>query len=466
MSTQIKSKRVTAFLIFCLIVIFGSTLYVASIAYREHQRSQYQYFVYSSQFTPVAETAARGAVAIKTTLRSAKAELVVNNAGSGFLFQPDGYVITNEHVIHNVDEIRVSLADGRQFLAEVVGADSRDDLAVLKIDADNLPYIPLSQASDVALGQIVIALGNPLGSGEDGQAVITYGQIVRLHQSLSRDIDTSNDRYYDNLIQSDAFTLPGSSGGPLINTQGKVIGVSTAMGKSLESGRHFGFAINLNAETLAKIDILKSGTEIKHAFLGIRPVELNELTRQQLALPDLSGALLEEVYLGFPAQVAGLLPGDIIVNIDNKTIHRPGDVFRYLHKAKPDQIIDIEIMRANPKGQAGSVNLTVQAQLTQRMLADLQGSTYEEGLMRLEVPDWGLHLKPLTNWRRDRMNLPLHLEGVLIYHVFPESPAEKSGLHTGQVITHLGQYCITDLDEFAAGAEHFTVMPALKTVSP
>jgi S1-C subfamily serine protease len=466
MSTQIKSKPVTAFLIFCLIVIFGSTLYVASIAYREHKRSQYQYFVYSSQFTPVAETAARGAVAIKTTLRSAKAELVVNNAGSGFLFQPDGYVITNEHVIHNVDEIRVTLADGSQHLAEVIGADSRDDLAILKIDAEDLPYIPLARADDLALGQIVIALGNPLGSGEDGQAVITYGQIVRLGQSLSDDIDAPNDRYYDNLIQSDAFTLPGSSGGPLINTQGKVIGVSTAMGKSLESGRHFGFAITLNAETLAKIDLLKSGQDIKHAYLGVKPVEVDESTRQQLALADLSGALLEEVYLGFPAQMAGLLPGDVIVSIDNITVHRPDDVFRYLHNARADQTIDIEVRRAQAKRHAGSVDLTVQAKLTQRMLADLQGSTYEAGLMRLEVPDWGLHLKPLTNWRRDRMKLPPHLEGVLIYHVFPGSPAEKSGHYAGQVITHLGQYRIADLDEFAASAGHFTVMPALKTVSP
>ena len=366
------TRSIKFFLLICLTIILGCTVYVAWIAWEERPSARRAYFIYSEQFEPVAATASDAVVTIRTTSVQDNGGQAVQifNAGSGFIIDSSGYILSNEHVVHGVDEIRVILSDGRHFPARVVGSDARDDLAVLKVDAEGLPAVSLMLAEGLVPGQVVIALGNPMGSAQDGEAVVSFGQIVRLNQRLRNDIDAENDRYYDDLIQTDAITLPGSSGGPLINTQGKVIGINTAMGTSVESGRHFGFAIRITPRLIDKIEKLRVGQALEHAFLGVRPLELDEQTSKRMKLKDLSGALVVQTFTGLPAHNGGIRPGDVIVALDRQSINSPEDLFSTLHRCEPNQLVRIEWMRYI-REEDRSIRLHSDVRLARRSSDDL-----------------------------------------------------------------------------------------------
>ena len=256
-----QSKPLAIFLMVCLAIILSSTLYVAFLAYRQHRAGD-NLIDWREEFGPVANKASRSVVAIKTTQTDKNSRIEYNNAGSGFIIDASGIIITNEHVIHNVESIRVTLIDKRPHIARVIGSDPRSDLAILKIDADGLTALEIADPASTMAGQPVIALGNPMGSGDDGQTVATFGRITRLNKVLDGTIDEQNDRFYDNLIQTDILILPGSSGGPLINLEGRVIGINAAMGRALETGKHFGFAITLDQHTQNRLAQLRQSQKI------------------------------------------------------------------------------------------------------------------------------------------------------------------------------------------------------------
>jgi len=315
---------------------------------------------WQSQYGDIAE---RSVVAVSAEQETTDIGQIVQNSGSGFIVDPAGFIVTNEHVIHNPGRITVTLADKRKYIAKVIGFDRRDDIAVLKIDADNLPALRIGDTEQLAPGQLVVAMGNPLGTGSDGKAVATYGRINRLNCTLGPGIDRANDRYYDNLIQSGAIVHPGSSGGPLLDKHGLAVGITTAMGRALQSGQAFGFAITLDKNTLEAIEKLKQGRTLSHAFLGVGTAELDDKNQKRLGLNEISGALVTVTLANSPADTAGILPGDFLKMIDGQQIYSPHDLTSYINNCQPGQQIEIKLLRGNT---GKSEELTVNAKLTVR----------------------------------------------------------------------------------------------------
>ncbi len=450
--TNRSLNRLSALLALCALAGAVWMLYQQRIG-REglDQSAEYE------RFSEIVETASQSVVALEVEQKSGHPDYYFQNAGSGFVLDSQGNILTNEHVVHGANNIRVTLADKRQFYAKLVAGDPRTDLAVVKVEAGELKPLPPAEPGKAAVGQVVIALGNPLGTGADGGAVATFGLISKLNQSLQAGIDPVNDRYYDNLIQTSAIILPGNSGGPLINTQGQVVGVNTAMATSRDEKRSFGFAIAMDERTLAKIASLKEGKGLSHAFLGVTTTAIPESVQNQLGLEDASGAMVEMVLPGSPAQQEGLRRGDVIRSVDGERIYRPEELIHQINQRQPGQVLNIEMVRFvedRPEKR------TVAVQLVSRTLADLEG--YQEEVRLPSLFAWGLELKELTLWRKTKLGLEVREGGVLVYDVERGSEAEREGIRPGEVITAVGQNKVDNLREFAIVAGEYEQMPRLE----
>ena len=405
-------------------------------------------------YSEIIQKASKAVVAIET--ETLKQIIQAENAGSGFLIDPAGLVLTNEHVVHDAKVIRVTLSDRRKFVAKIVAADTRSDLAVLKIEAENLPTLPLVPAEDLAPGQVVIALGNPYGTGADGISVSQMGRISRLQQTSS-DLDPTNDRFYDNLIQTTAVIYPGNSGGPLIDKYGYAVGINTAMGTSLSSDAQFGFAIAFDRKIRSILEQLKAGGAIFHAFLGVHPTELDENARNTLNLKDISGALVSAVFPGSPAQQAGILLGDVIRAVDDQNIYNPNDLISYINSSHPGIIVEVSLLR---KGYPKTQELTLPVRLEERTLEDLEGYT-QEGQMTSSAK-WGMAVKDLIPWRRRKLNLPPAQPGVLVYSVEPDSAADQQNIRPGTIITAIGYNKVDNLRDFDIAARKHPNLPRVE----
>ena len=411
---------------------------------------------------PVAKQAAQSVVAISTDQRANEPGVNLRSAGSGFVVDAQkGFILTNEHVIHGADQITVALFDQRKYVARVVGADARGDIAVLKIEADKLVALPLAPPGKLAPGQMVVALGNPLGTGSDGRAVATFGVINRLNQKLSAFEDPSLNRFYNNLIQTNAQILPGSSGGPLINEKGDAVGINTAMATAVRSGQQFGFAIALDQPTLARVADLQNGASPQYAFLGVNVAEIDPGTLKKVALKEISGAMVDPVLLGGPAQEAGIRNGDVLRAINGERIHSPDDLIAFVNQLTPGATIQVEVLRS-VRGQPR--DLTIPVTLINRSLADLNGFSQESRQESVHV--WGLEVKPLIPWRRQQLGLEPSRRGVLVYNVDSESFAERQGYRPGMVISRVGEYPVDDLEEFIRAAARYQNAPRLEVLDP
>ncbi|MBN1846770.1 MAG: trypsin-like peptidase domain-containing protein [Sedimentisphaerales bacterium] len=412
--------------------------------------------LWQKELSEVVRRAAQAVVAIETELP--RGRLLLENTGSGFVFDPDGYILTNEHVVHEAQTIRVTLPDKRKFLARLVGADMRSDLAVLKIETPDLPVLPVGSADDVQVGEVVVALGNPFGTGADGEPVSTFGRVNRLHQT-SADLDPENDRFYDNLIQTTALTFPGSSGGPLIDGRGRAIGINTAMGAVAGTAAQFGFAIAFDAKTRSILEQLTAGGTVYHAFLGVETDTIDAETQRQMDLKDISGARVTTVLLGSPAQLAGIRRDDVIRAINSRRIYSPQDLTGTINDFQPNQTIQIDLLR---RGETQTQPLTLSVQLAQRSLEDLYG--YTEEARQGSILVWGLEVKNISRWRRRILDLPPGQTGVLVYSVTAGSAADQQHLQPGDVIIGLGQYKVDNTEDFAIVAEKYRDLPRVITL--
>jgi len=241
-------------------------------------------------------------------------------AGSGVILTPDGYILTNSHVVHGARDVRVALVDGREFPAQLVGDDLATDLAVLRIPANDLPAAPLGDSDKVRVGQLVIAIGNPFGF----QFSVTAGVV----SAVGRSLYTAAGRPVDNVIQTDAALNPGNSGGPLVDSRGRVIGINTAI---IFPAQGLAFAIPINMARWVAALLIRDG-RVRRAYLGItgqnRP--LPPWVVRGLQLPANQGVTVVEVAPGSPAERAGLRPGDIIIGLDGRVIRRLEDLHRVL----------------------------------------------------------------------------------------------------------------------------------------
>ncbi|NET74097.1 MAG: trypsin-like serine protease, partial [Sphaerospermopsis sp. SIO1G2] len=265
--------------------------------------------------------------------------------GSGFILDKSGIILTNAHVVDQADKVTVRLKDGRTYKGQVSGIDEVTDLAVVKINAGNdLPVAPLGSSDDVQVGDWAIAVGNPLGFDN----TVTLGIVSTLKRS-STQVGISNKRL--DFIQTDAAINPGNSGGPLLNAQGEVIGINTAI---RADAMGIGFAIPINKAKEIAIQLQRDG-KVAHPYLGVQLVTLTpELAKQNnnnpnstFAIPEVEGALVMRVVLNSPAATAGIRRGDVIIQIDNQPITSAGQLQTVVENSRLGQVLQVKVQRGS-----------------------------------------------------------------------------------------------------------------------
>jgi S1-C subfamily serine protease len=260
-------------------------------------------------------------------------------SGSGFIFTPDGFILTNSHVVHDAGRIDVLLPDGRKFEAELVGDDPDTDLAVIRIDGPGLPSIVLGDSAALQVGQLVVAIGNPYGF----QYTVTAGVI----SATARSFRSNSGRLIDNIIQTDAALNPGNSGGPLVNSLGQVIGVNTAV---ILPAQGLCFAIPSNTAAFVAAQLLKTG-HVKRSYIGLggQDVPLHRRLVRFHNLERETGVLISQIEPGGPADNAGLRENDIIVALDSTPVGRVDDLHRLLTDQRAGKTCELVVLRGTEK---------------------------------------------------------------------------------------------------------------------
>ena len=354
--------------------------------------------------------------------------------GSGFIVSEHGYILTNEHVVSNADEITVFLADGRQFNAELTGYDVRSDLAVLKIDAENLSYLELMDSDTVKPGQWAIAIGNPFAIYKTNpQPTMTTGIVSAVHRNLPA--SDSENRYYGDLIQTDAAINPGNSGGPLLDIEGKVMGINVAILSTTGQNAGIGFALPSNqANRILKR--LIDGKEIKYGWLGVAIQDLTPPLLKNFGLRNIDGVLVAQVLKDGPADNAGIKRGDIITKFHGKPVHSVNELIMDVGHAPIDTNIEIELIRNNKTRILPVV-------IGEREMPENQiiRSTSKELFWR------GITVADITTSLQQQYDIA-YIEGVVVVKIDPQSPAAATGITEGDVIDEVARQPIEDIEDF------------------
>jgi S1-C subfamily serine protease len=294
------------------------------------------------------------AVVSVTSNLGSGSEGVEQGEGTGFIVDAGGVVVTNFHVVENGVNLRVVTANGDNLGARVIGGDPDADLAVLQVESDEpLPVVPLGSSGSLELGQPVVALGFALGL--EGGPSVTSGIVSAMGRSIRAGGSGSPTRLYEGLIQTDAAINPGNSGGPLVDLDGRVVGINTA-GVGAGAAENIGFAIAIDRARSVIEDAIRD-PEAPQAYMGVSTRDITEAIAAQLGLPVTSGALVLEVVPGGPSDRAGIVPGDVITAIAGQEIGSPEDISEVLADLEPGQVI--EVVAITPEGSEQSFELTL-----------------------------------------------------------------------------------------------------------
>jgi serine protease Do len=264
--------------------------------------------------------------------------------GSGVIVDADGYILTNEHVVGGATDVRVTLTDGREFQARVLGDDARFDLAVLKIDGDNLPVAELGDSDNLMIGEWVVAIGNPFGHFiNDPHPTVTAGVVSALHRDVLA--DTESDAIYKDMIQTDAAINPGNSGGPLVNSIGEVIGINSFIFSMSGGSQGVGFAIPVNVARLIINELIEFG-RVRDVWVGMRVQDLNPALAQSLGLPAVRGVLASFLEPDSPAERAGIRAGDIVTAVNGQEVDSVRQARRAIFGSRVGDVITVTILRS------------------------------------------------------------------------------------------------------------------------
>ena len=349
--------------------------------------------------------------------------------GTGFIIDPEGFILTNNHVVEKTDEIKVKLADEREFTAEIVGRDPKTDIALIRIKADSpLVALSLGDSDKLEIGDWVVAIGNPFGLGH----TVTAGIVSAKYRQIGAGA-------YDNYIQTDASINPGNSGGPLLNTAGEVIGINTAIFSRSGGSVGIGFAIPIN---MAKdlLPQLKAGKVVR-GWLGVMIQRITPELKEKLDLKDEKGALVADVTAGGPAEEAGIERGDVIVSFDGKEIREMNDLPYIVASTPVGKEVIVEVVR---KGREKSFEVKV-------------GELKEEGeapVVSEAKADLGMVVEEITPELARRFGLS-ETSGVVVVQVEDNSAAAAAGIRPGDVILEVDQTPVKDLSAYNRKVEDY-----------
>lgn len=343
--------------------------------------------------------------------------------GSGVIVGKDGYILTNNHVVTGADEIKVKLSDKREFKGKIIGTDQKTDLAVIKIEADNLPVIKLGDSDKLKIGETVIAVGNPFGLNQ----TVTSGIVSAKGRA---DVGIAD---YEDFIQTDAAINPGNSGGALVNIKGEVIGINTAIVSSSGGYMGIGFAIPSNMAKAVMESLLNKGKVVR-GWLGVSIQPLTPELVKQFGTKDEKGALIADVVESGPADKAGIQAGDVIVEFDGKEVIDPTSLRNSVAVSSPGKVVTLKILR---DGKSITVNASVseQPELMQKAMGTKDNQFK------------GVHVQNLTPELRKRMELPVRVTGVVVSDINEESPAEGI-LMRGDIIMQINRRNIKSVIDY------------------
>ncbi len=346
--------------------------------------------------------------------------------GSGVIVDPKGYILTNNHVVAGADKLTIRLFDGREFKGDVKGTDAKTDLAVVHVEAKDLPVATLGDSDKIQVGEWAIAIGSPFGLEE----TVTVGVISAKGRT---GLGTGT---YEDFIQTDASINPGNSGGPLVNIEGEVIGVNAMI---ISPGQGIGFAIPINLAKTIMMELIKTGKVIR-PWVGIGLQDLTPELMEAFKVTEKEGALISQVYQGSPAEKAGLKIGDIVVQIDGKKIKDSQDVVREVLKRQIGQKIVLEVIRDGKR---------VEISVTTAEMPSAPGERKPAG----PAKEWfGLRVSSVTPDIARQLDLP-KAEGVVIEAVEIGSVAQGAGLRKGDVILEVNRQRIKDENDYRKAME-------------
>lgn len=354
--------------------------------------------------------------------------------GSGVIIDADGYILTNEHVISGADKIKVTLSDGREFKGEVKGSDMRSDLAVIKIDAKNLPAIPLGDSDKLKIGQWVVAVGNPFAFiMQSPEPTVTVGVISALHRSLGRTM--SRERDYNDVIQTDAAINPGNSGGPLVNLKGEVVGINVAIFSTSGGYQGVGFAIPVNnaKKILSK---LIAGKKILYGWLGVTVQDLNDDMAKYFGLPNKNGVLVAGVLDAGPAQKAGIKDGDIITRFEDKPINNTRELISVVSSTEVGRKIKVALLRDKKE-----MTLNVEIGERPREIEKEEYAKEEPGAWR------GLIVQELNPDLAKKFNIE-DKSGVMAVDLEQGSAADEAGIIPGDLILEINKQPVKSMSDY------------------
>ena len=398
----------------------------------------------SGTFSPVVKKAAPAVVSIQA-VKVAKAadtpqmpfffgpqeapERRQRGVGSGVIITDDGYIVTNHHVVEDADDVKVVLNNEREFEAEVVGSDAKTDVAILKVDAADLPTIKFGNSDGVEVGDIVLAIGNPFGLGQ----TVTMGIVG----ATGREFGIMNRQNgYEDFIQTDAAINPGNSGGALVNAQGELVGINTAILSRSGGNNGVGFAVPINLAHNVMTQLTQNGRVIR-GYMGVGIQDVNPAMAEAFGAPDARGAAVTTVEPGGPAADAGFQQGDIIRSINGELVDDNRDLRLRVASIQPGEKIDVTVWR---DGQEEDLEITLAEFPTDDPIARNE--------TRSERSQLGISVETLTPEIAAQLRIDPDTRGVVIAKVKSGSPAYEAGLRSGDVITEAARRPVTNLADF------------------
>jgi serine protease Do len=350
--------------------------------------------------------------------------------GSGVIISPDGYIITNNHVVEQGDEIRVTLFDKRSFKAKLIGADTKTDVAIVKIDAENLYSVQWGDSDRLQVGEFVLAIGNPYGLNH----TVTMGIISAVGRANVGIAD------YEDFIQTDAAINPGNSGGPLVNTKGELIGINTAIFSRSGGYQGIGFAVPSNMARLVMDQLIQKG-KVTRGWLGVTIQEITPELSQKFGLKSAKGALIGDVAKGSPAEKAGIKRGDIILEFNGKKVSDVGNLRNMVAQSKIGAQIPLTIMRSGKEYALQVTTTELPKDASEVAPGNDPEDTSFEGLAGLNVID-------LTREISRQLGLPKDEKGVVVVRVDSGSSIEDAGMRKGDVIQEIDRKKIASLEDY------------------
>ena len=353
--------------------------------------------------------------------------------GSGIIISSDGYILTNNHVVQNARTIQVKLTDNRTFSGKVIGTDPATDVALVKIDADNLQAITFADSDQAQVGDVVLAVGDPFGIGQ----TVTEGIIsAKNRQGLSEDGQSD-----EAFIQTDAAINPGNSGGALVDTNGRLVGMNTAILSRSGGNQGIGFAVPSDLCRWVADSLIKNG-KVERGMLGVTIQQLSPELAKAMNLRRTNGAVVADVTPNSPADKAGIKSGDVVVEFDNKPIDDENNLKLLVAESSPGKMVPIQIDR---NGQTLNLNVTLEELSQKNNLAKNEPNSNEN-----EPQNDALHgvgVQDLDRQTREEMNVPANVRGAIVTQVDPSSASYEAGLREGDVIEEINHQPVRSAED-------------------